>query len=146
MSIPQLAGLFLLSMLLAANAFGEPVSDIDLKVALVGSWVNPPDSGANLLLPARQIFHVDGTTLVYIYATPECREPAAAIEGRWSVVNGVLITQVTRTSHPGLIAVGQIDTVNIVEVDPNRVVLDADDKLFVREKSDTCYPPDAHRT
>ncbi len=147
MSIPKLMSSFLgLSMLCAGGAGAVPNSDSEIQAALVGSWVNPVDSGADAMLPARQIFNGDGTTHVYIYASPDCLEPAAAIEGRWVVVNGVLITQVTSTSDPRLIAVGQIDVVNIVDVDLNRVVLDADDKLFVREKSDTCYPLDAHRT
>jgi hypothetical protein len=34
----------------------------------------------------------------------------------------------------------------IVEVEADRVVFDADDELFVRQKSETCFPPGAHRT
>ena len=93
MSNSKLANLILVGMLFAANSFSATVSDNDLKAALVGSWVNPPDSDADSLLPARQIFHTDGTTLVYIYATPDCRVPAAAIEGRWSVVNGAPVVK-----------------------------------------------------
>ena len=33
-----------------------------------------------------------------------------------------------------------------VELEAGRVVFDADDQLFVREKSETCYPPGSHRT
>ena len=112
MVIIKLLGVVLLSALLAANSFAAPVSDSELKSALVGTWVNPPDSGTEYL-PARQIFHHDGTTLVYIYATLECREPAAVFEGRWSVVNGMLITQITRSSHPHLVAPGQIEQFHI---------------------------------
>ena len=106
--------------------------------------MNPPDT--EIVLPARQIFQDDGTTFVYIYATAECREPAAAFEGRWSVVDGMLITMITRSSHPQLVAVGQIDQVTIVALEPGRMVLNADDEVYVREKSETCYPLNAQRT
>jgi hypothetical protein len=128
-----------------ANAIGGEISDNDLKTALVGTWVNPPDSDA-AYLPARQVFHRDGTTSVYIYATAECLEPAAIFEGRWSVVDGMLITQITRSSHPDLVAVGQVERVTILALESDRVVINAADAVYVREKSDTCYPPDAHRT
>lgn len=134
----------LFSALAASNACGGTPSDNELKIALVGSWVNPPDT--ELVLPARQIFHHDGTTLLYIYATAECREPAARFEGRWAVVDGMLITQITRSSHPQLVAVGQIDQVAIVTLEQGRMVLNSDDEVYVRERSETCYPPNAHRT
>lgn len=146
MSYAKIVAAVLFSALFAVNSFGATLTDKELKTALVGSWVNPPDSDSDLVLPARQIFHHDGTTLLYVYATPECRVPAAAFEGRWSVVDGMLITQITRSSHPHLVAVGHIEQVAIVALEPDRVVLNADDEVYVRDKSDTCYPPHAHRT
>jgi hypothetical protein len=147
MSLSKIAGLLLLSVMSAAAWSAGPASDDELKVALVGSWVTPPDSGADLFqIPSRQIFHDDGTTLLFIYATAECRVPAAAIEGRWTVHDGVLSTQITGTTDPRLIEIGQVQQVVIVAVENDRVVFDADDQLFVREKSDTCFPPGAHRT
>jgi hypothetical protein len=123
------------------------VSDEELKVALIGSWVTPPDTAnAASLIPSRQVFLDDGTTMLFIYTNAECRVPAAAIEGRWSIHNGVLSTQITRTTDPRLIDIGQVQQVLIVEVGAGRVVFDADDELFVREKSETCFPPGAHRT
>lgn len=146
MGFSKIAGLTLLGMVCSAGALAATVSDTDLKTALVGSWVTPPDGNADKsLIPSRQIFHDDGTTLLFIYATAECRIPAAAIEGRWTVKDGVLSTRVTGTTDPRLIAIGQIQTVVIVSVEPDRVVFDADDELFVREKSETCYPAGARR-
>ena len=145
MALHRIAALLLSGMLFAANAFAAQVSDNELKLALVGSWVTPPDNGGDPI-PSRQIFHDDGTTLLFIYATAECRVPAAAIEGRWTVQDGVLSTQITGTTDPRLIAVGQIQSVVIVALDGGRVVFDADDQLFVREKSETCYPPGSQRT
>ena len=145
MALHRIAALLLSGLLFAANAFADQVSDNDLKLALVGSWVTPPDGGADPI-PSRQIFHDDGTTLLFIYATAECRVPAAAIEGRWTVQDGILSTQVTGTTDPRLISIGQIQQVVIVELEAGRVVFDADDQLFVREKSETCYPPGSHRT
>ncbi len=141
------AAMLLLSVMSAAAWCAGPVSDDELKVALIGSWVAPPDSGIDAFpIPSRQIFHDDGTTLLFIYTTAECRVPAAAIEGRWSVHDGVLSTQVTRTTDPRLIEVGQVQQVVIVAVEESRVVFDSDDQLFVREKSETCFPPGAQRT
>ena len=141
-----LLGLLLMGSLSTAAWSAGPASDDELKVALVGSWVAPPDSGDDFQIPSRQIFHHDGTTLLFIYATAECRVPAAAIEGRWSVHNGVLSTRITGTTDPRLVDIGQVQQVVIVAVENDRVVFDADDQLFVREKSDTCFPPGAHRT
>jgi len=145
MALHRIAALLLSGMLFAANAFAAQVSDNELKLALVGSWVTPPDSGGDPI-PSRQIFHDDGTTLLFIYATAECRVPAAAIEGRWTVRDGILSTQITGTTDPRLISIGQIQQVAIVALDESRVVFDADDQLFVREKSETCYPAGSHRT
>jgi hypothetical protein len=145
MALHRIAALLLSGILFAANAFAAQVSDNELKLALVGSWVTPPDSGGDPI-PSRQIFHDDGTTLLFIYATAECRVPAAAIEGRWTVHDGVLSTQITGTTDPRLISIGQIQSVVIVALDEGRVVFDADDQLFVREKSETCYPPGSQRT
>jgi hypothetical protein len=147
MSFSKIAATLLLSGLSITACSAGPVSDDELKVALIGSWVTPPDSGsAASLIPSRQVFLDDGTTTLFIYTNAECRVPAAAIEGRWSIHNGVLSTQITRTTDPRLIEIGQVQQVVIVEVEAGRVVFDADDELFVREKSDTCFPPGAHRT
>jgi hypothetical protein len=147
MSFPKIAATLLLSGLSMTACSAGPVSDDELKVALIGSWVTPPDSGsAQSLIPSRQVFLDDGTTTLFIYTNAECRVPAASIEGRWSIHNGVLSTQITRTTDPRLIEIGQVQQVVIVEVEAGRVVFDADDELFVREKSDTCFPPGAHRT
>jgi hypothetical protein len=146
MSLAKLAGLLLMASLSAGAWSAGPASDDDLKVALVGSWVAPPDAGDAFQIPSRQIFHDDGTTLLFIYATAECRVPAAAIEGRWTVQDGVLSTRITGTTDPRLVDIGQVQQVVIVAVENDRVVFDADDQLFVREKSDTCFPPGAHRT
>ena len=145
MALHKIAVLLLSGLLFAANAFAAQVSDNELNLALVGSWVTPPDGGSDPI-PSRQIFHDDGTTMLFIYATAECRVPAAAIEGRWTVRDGVLSTQITGTTDPRLISIGQIQQVVIVALDEGRVVFDADDQLFVREKSETCYPPGSHRT
>lgn len=147
MSLQKIIGMLLLSFAFTAASFAGPVSDNELKLALIGSWVTPPDSGEGMFpIPSRQIFHDDGTTSLFIYTSAECRVPAAAIEGKWSVQNGVLSTQVTATTDPRLISIGQVQQVVIVAVEQDRVVFNADDQLFVREKSETCFPPGAHRT
>jgi hypothetical protein len=146
MSIPKIAQILFLSIACAATALAGELSDNELKIALVGSWVTPPDSGGEVFLASRQVFLDDGTTQLFIYPTAECRVPIAAIEGRWTVQDSVLSTQVTGTTDPRLISVGQIQQVTIVTIEQDRVVFDADDQLFVREKSETCYPPGAHRT
>lgn len=146
MIFAKLAGLILSGMVFSAGALAGSVSDTELKTALIGSWVTPPDGNADKVpVPSRQIFQDDGTTQLFIYATAECRIPAAAIEGRWTIKDGVLSTQVTGTTDPRLIAIGQIQKVVIVSVEQDRVVFDADNELFVREKSETCYPAGARR-
>ena len=147
MSVSRIAAWLVAGMLSAGIANADPNSDSELKVALVGSWVTPPDSGVEAaLIASRQVFNHDGTTQLFIYPTFECRTPAAAIEGRWWIENGVLSTQITRTTDPRLIPVGQIQQVDIVALDGTTIVFHADDQLYVREKSETCYPPGAHRT
>jgi hypothetical protein len=122
-------------------------SDDDLRAVLIGSWVSPPDSATDEnTIPARQVFHEDGTTTLYIYDSPECRIPTAEFQAKWAVVNGMLITQVTGSSHPALVPPGQVEQVAIVDAAPDRIVLNSDGTLFVREKSEICYAPGAHRT
>ncbi len=147
MSLPKIAALVLAGALGSFNAGAETTSDSELQVALVGSWVIPPDTNNEaLLIASRQVFNGDGTTQLFIYPTFECRTPAAAIEGRWWIKDGVLLTQITGTTDPRLIPVGEIQEVLIVAVDADQVVFHADDQFYVRAKSDRCFPPGSHRT
>jgi len=146
MSLRILYAALVVSLMLAVNSFADSVLDRNLQTALVGSWVTPPDSGSpEVMFPSRQVFNQDGTTQVFIYTTAECRVPAALIEGRWWVKDKVLSTEVTGTSDPRLIPVGEVQRVLIVAVEQDQVVFDADDQLHVRAKSDKCFPPGAHR-
>jgi hypothetical protein len=146
MSLRSLYAALALALLLAVTSFADSISDRDLQLALVGSWVTPPDSGPEVMFPSRQVFNGDGTTQVFIYTTAECRVPAALIEGRWWIKNKVLSTEVTGTTDPRLIPIGEVQRVLIVAVEQDKVVFNADDQLHVREKSDKCFPPGAHRT
>ena len=146
MSLPKIAALLFAGLMTAANAYADVSTDKELQVALVGSWVTPPDGTEALVIASRQVFNDDGTTQLFIYPTFECRTPAAAIEGRWWIEDGVLSTEITRTTDPRLIPVGEIQKVVIVAVDEGKIVFHADDQLYVREKSETCFPPGAHRT
>ena len=147
MPLLKVASLALLGLLLPGTASAAVVSDEDIRTVLIGSWVNPPANEIKIpSLPARQIFHDNGTTSVYVYPTYECREPAAYFEATWAVVDGILITQITGTTHPALVPLGQIEQVLVVAVDANRIVLQAEDIVYVRDKSDTCYAPNVRKT
>jgi len=136
-----LVGLVLTNVSAAAS-----VSDEEIRLALIGSWVNPPGQSKQLSIPARQIFRDNGTTTLYIYPTLECRDPAAYFEGNWAVVGGMLITLITGTTHPALVPIGTIEQLAVLAVEPNRIVFEADDEVYVRYKSETCYAADARRT
>ncbi|MDB5812349.1 MAG: hypothetical protein JWN94_4471 [Betaproteobacteria bacterium] len=148
MASPKIFTVLLSGLLISGAALADQADDGALQQRLVGSWVLPPDAETDALrIPSRQVFNRDGTTQLYLYTTPECRSPAAAaIEGRWSIENSVLTTQITAVSDSRLIPVGEVQKVVIVALEDDKVVFHADDKLFVREKSETCFPPDAHRT
>ena len=133
-------------VLFTGMSLADAGSDRAMRRALVGSWVMPPDTSDPVNIPSRQVFKGDGTTQLFIYTSPECRVPAAAIEGRWWIENGVLSTQITGTSDPQLVPVGEVQRVVIVTVEDHKIVFHADDQTYVREKSDTCFPPGAHRT
>src|SRR3990172_13078104 len=90
-----LVGLVLTNVSAAAS-----VSDEDIRLVLIGSWVNAPGQSKQLSIPARQIFRDNGTTTLYIYPTLECRDPAAYFEGNWAVIGGMLMTLITWSTHP----------------------------------------------
>lgn len=147
MSLGRISCALVINLWVASISLAAPVSDSELGAALVGSWVMPPDSGGNLLIaPSRQIFNQDGSTQVFLYLTAECRVPAALIEGRWWIKDGVLSTEVTKTTDPRLIPIGEVHRVLIVTVANHQAVFQADNQLHMREKSETCFPPGAHRT
>ena len=136
-----LVGLVLTNVSAAAS-----VSDEDIRLVLIGSWVNAPGQSKQLSIPARQIFRDNGTTTLYIYPTSECRDPAAYFEGNWAVIGGMLITRITGSTHPALVPIGTIEQLEVLAVAPNRIVLEADDEVYVRDKSETCYAENARRT
>lgn len=134
-------------MLTIAPVAAQGIGDSELKVAIVGTWVAPPDNDNDALpIASRQVFNGDGTTQLYIYPTFECRTPAAAIEGRWWIDDGVLVTQITHTTDSRLVPVGEVQKVVIVAIDERQIVFEDDGRSYVRAKSDRCFPPGSHRT
>jgi len=53
--------------------------------------------------------------------------------------------QITASTLPAVVPIGLIEQIEIVAPDSNRIVLKADDDLYVREKSETCYAADARK-
>jgi hypothetical protein len=147
MFLRRLAFIGMLGALLSGVASAAPVSDEEITATLIGSWVNPPESARETPgVSARQVFRENGTTTLYVYGTPECRVPAASFEANWAVVDGLLITQVIASTHPSLVPVGTIDAISVVALAADHIVLDVDGQTYIREKSETCYGPDSHRT
>src|SRR4051812_49174720 len=110
MTLPKICAALISGIVLSGTALADQFADGALQQGLVGTWVLPPDTDTDAVrIPSRQVFNRDGTTQLYLYATPECRSPAAAaIEGRWWIENGVLSTQITGASDPRLIPIGEV--------------------------------------
>src|SRR5262245_22293839 len=146
MSLAKLVCAALLALAWPAALFAGDISDDDIRVAMIGSWVNPPQQSSQITIPARQVFRDNGTTTLYIYSSLDCREPMAYFEGNWTVRDGMLITQITRSTHPNLVPVGTVEQVTVLAVDLNHLLLEADDEVYERDKSETCHAAGSRRT
>ena len=120
-----------------ANA-NDKMSDDEIRRALVGSWIVPPDSSDRTEENGRsvELFRSDGTYTAYIYADRACTELAKQMEVRWFVENGVL-----SSALPGSGSVVQVmsrdEVINIQNGVMTLHSLD-DGSTYTRVKAKTC--------
>ena len=104
------------AIFVGANARADLPSDAEFTSKLVGSWVVPVRE-LNATVRSGQIqFKSDGTfTSLGLYNLGNVQMEVNA-EGKWKVENGVLIEEVTKSSHPHSVAVGLITRDTLLEV------------------------------
>lgn len=95
-----LRALFIVTVF-ALTAMAAPPTDTEATRLLVGSWVSgEPRAPGGTTFKADGTFTSDGT-----FATRN-GPITIKVEGKWHVKDGILIEELTRSSHPNIVPVG----------------------------------------
>lgn len=103
MKIRTLLTAFICALWGASPLLAEPPSDAEATRLLQGDWTRPP-KGA--LLSAFFTFKPDGTFSSHSTFLAGGGKITIETDGKWRVEKGILIEEVTRSSHPNLAPAG----------------------------------------
>jgi hypothetical protein len=72
---------------------GTTLSDREIALAFVGSWVTSPDSSDRVNGSERlvEIYSADGIDRLYDYPEPNCQHRTLIAQAPWHVENGIVI-------------------------------------------------------
>lgn len=104
---------FLLALFCASPVLAVPPSDAEATRTLLGEWVSAKKPG---LIAGAMAFKPDGTfSCQATFMTPD-GPLTIKVEGKWRVERGILIEELTRSSHPNLAPVGLATSDTLVSV------------------------------
>jgi hypothetical protein len=100
----------------AAEVGAKLPSDAEIRTKLVGDWMVPVSEFTDVAASGEIAFKADGTfTSTGIFMIAEV-PVQLAVEGKWKVQDGVLVEEVTKTSHPHVAPVGLTTRDTLLEV------------------------------
>lgn len=97
----------------ACTLHGIPLEDSKVRAILVGSWVIPHDQ---IMKTGDFNFKSDGTFTSYGILVIKDQEVRVEVEGKWKVEEGVLIEEITKSSHQRIVPIGLITRDTLLEV------------------------------
>src|SRR4051812_22137236 len=106
----------LLVALIATHLIAAPPPDAEATKLLIGSWVVPGEQYTATSKDGGFTFRADGTFSSYgVFHIPN-QDLRIEVEGKWSVKDGVLVEDLTKSSQPQMAPVGSLtrDTLLIV--------------------------------
>ncbi|MDB6026182.1 MAG: hypothetical protein JWM68_2405 [Verrucomicrobiales bacterium] len=116
---------FLFVLLCISPVLAELPSDTETKRQLVGDWVADKQPG---LVAATTKFKPDGTfSSDATFMAPD-GQITIKVEGKWRVERGVLIEELTRSSHPNIVRPGLVTRDTLISL--------TKDKCRYRNKED----------
>jgi hypothetical protein len=97
--------------LIASPLSAVPPADRDAVKLLIGSWAVPNDEYSGGFT-----FRADGTYSMFGVFRVRYRNLRVDAEGKWSIKNGILIEEVTKSSPPETLLVGTITRDTLLSV------------------------------
>jgi hypothetical protein len=124
---------FLIIALSTFAAFSAPPTDAEATKMLVGSWVVPRDQYTAVSKDGGFTFKVDGTFTSYGVFHIHDEDLRIEVKGKWSVKDGVLIEELTSSSH------AQMAPVGLVTHDKLLVVTDKEYRFRTQQEAEHTY-------
>jgi hypothetical protein len=105
MNLRSLLAPLLLALFCASPLFAEVPPDVEAMRVLTGEWKEPPEPP---VVSASTTYKADGTLSGSATFTMPAGKITIIVDGKWRVEHGVIIEEVTRSSHPQFVPVGAI--------------------------------------
>jgi len=99
---------FVVAALVALQLFAAPPPDAEVSRLLVGSWVVPREQYTATSKDGGFTFISDGTFSSYGVFHVRDQDIRIEVEGKWSIKDGVLIEELTKSSQPQMAPVGTL--------------------------------------
>src|SRR5262249_5722015 len=93
-----------------------PPPDTEASTLLIGSWVVPRDQHRNMGQDGDYTFKSDGTFSSYGVFHVGDQDLRIEVEGTWSVKDGVLIEELTKSSEPQRARIGSVSRDTLLAV------------------------------
>lgn len=130
---------FFLSLFSISSVVAAPPTDTEAARLLAGTWVATDKPGVS---DATMIFRPDGTFLTHATLNIPGGPIKFQAEGKWRMEGGVLIEELTRSSHPNLAPVGLLtrDTLTSVTADEYRYRTERGEERGYARRTDAPKP------
>lgn len=98
----------LVSLICAVALKAELPADPEVTEKLVGEWIVPQDQYTSVMRGGGLHFNKNGTFTSYGILKMKDQEIRIEVEGKWKVEKGILIEEITKSSHAQIVSVGSI--------------------------------------
>jgi hypothetical protein len=97
---------FLATVVIASRLSAAPPSDSEAAKLLRGSWAVPVDQYNGAVKDGGDTFRADGTFTSFTVLPGHGQDIRYDVEGKWSIKDGILIEQVTKSNRPDIVRPG----------------------------------------
>jgi hypothetical protein len=110
---------------------------------IVGSWIVAGDSPDYRPVPMHERFFEDGTYWIFWFSDSSCTDIVGETHLTWKIVDGVLLSTITKVSSTAYGHVGDVMTSKIISLTKDEMVLQSldDGATYKRVRSTACLAP-----
>lgn len=120
--------LILLAFCAAFPLYAAPSSDAEATKLIVGKWVIPEAKG---MKDGFFEFAADGTFESGATLMGQGAELKVIVSGTWKVEDGVLVEEITKSSHPDIVSAGLVTRDTITDITKDEIIYRAQNGLEV---------------
>jgi hypothetical protein len=97
---------FLVTIFIASRLSAAPPPDSEAAKLMKGSWAVPVEQYNGTVKDGGYTFRADGTFTSFTVLPGHGQDLRVDVEGKWSIKNGILIEEVTKSSQPDIVRRG----------------------------------------